>query len=260
VIRKIPLLQEIPLNKGQLTSQHFERLISAISQLPDFEEACSIALANAKDPPVWLVGGKVYRTILHELYGLKTDHESCDFDFLTSRLRWWKYIPKKWYRAKAFDDDYGSPYFSPYRIKKISDTYRFTRLKNSEFFCCAAEQFSERQIDLLCFSKLRGIKMGKFPHTLEGYFKSVPLNIQAIALDISKTFIGESLFDDKFYQYYPNLLAGDIGLNAILTQNIEINYLDQAKASAQDKNLKLEDWLQNKRSNLGLLATSKYNS
>lgn len=225
----VPLIKSLPLVNGFLTQKHLLKCIEAIEAIPHFEEACSIAEANAKGP-LYLVGGKIYRTMLHTLYGLDTQHLSCDFDFITSSTRWWKRVPQRWFIDKSYWDGYGETHFNPYDILKTEGNIRF---KHSS---------QKLQIDLMTFASHTGIRLSKSSKTLEGYFKSVPLDIQAIALEVTRNSYG-------FFKTQ-NLIGN--GLNAMASQRIRINYLENAAQVAMSKKIGVADWILEKTKSLGL--------
>jgi hypothetical protein len=149
-----------------MTGEYFaNEILQRIEKLPDWEEIYDIACHNSKGP-VWLVGGKVYRTLAEILFKNNAGSKECDFDFLTSKATFFTHVPKRWRRATS---DY-SDCCSLYDVTKQSVGYRFHEAGTPT-----------RTFDLITFKK--AIAAGK-PASLEGYFESVPHTVQAIALDI----------------------------------------------------------------------------
>lgn len=231
-----PLIKKFSLDTSSLTEKHLQSCIESLLSLPDFDEAYDIARTNAKGS-IWLVGGKLYRTIIHQIYGYRTDYQNCDFDFLTTKVKWWRSIPERWKYEYHDYSGYGPSLENPYDIKKVDGAIRFIRPARITNAHIEAQQDLERQcgIDLIPISSAPGIKLGKFPHSLDGYFASVPFDIQAIAMDVeNRKIIGP-------------------GLKAIGDHKICVNFELNAKNLAARLGKSLPDLLEEKSLSLGFV-------
>lgn len=197
-----------------------ETLINKITRCEGpWEEVYDIAKSNSKGR-VWLVGGKVYRTLAEILHGVSVGAASCDYDFITTYTTWFNHIPGKWY--VTFNTEYGESLFNPYTSEKCENAWRY---------------FKEgRQVlDLMTFK--RATQAGH-PANLDGYFKSVPLNVQAVALDID----GRQLLGP--------------GVEAICRKIVSVNNREQAEGAANRAAISIDQFVEARARSLGFSAKS----
>lgn len=152
---------------------------------PNWSEVLSIVIKNSKSVP-YLVGGKLYRTIIEVLYGYPARSECVDYDFVVTNINKKKKLPPGWKPKKRL----GYPNVS---AKNITGSIRLKSTKG----CC---------IDIVHTKDVRQIAEGRVPEGIYGYLGSVPLDIQSIAMNLET---GE--------------IIGDRGIEAILSSSVGIN-------------------------------------
>lgn len=150
-----------------------------------FQDALKVARANTKGK-LWLVGGKLYRNLICQIYRNETNKFSadlgagaCDFDFLGSKLTWFTHIPDTCYREYTKIIRYG--YDKDKSVKVIRNPFKKSK---SELGKCPRFTADDMSIDIVSLDRASGILNGKLPKTIEGYFMAVPMSIQACALDL----------------------------------------------------------------------------
>lgn len=197
-----------------ITPEIIDRVISIITVNHNWDEVYDIARSNSKGK-VWLVGGKLYRTLTEVIFNTQAGAHGCDYDFITAKATWFNHVPAKWY--VVVNDDYGETKLNPYTTDKTEHAWRYFR--------------NGRQVlDLMTFS--RATQAG-FEPTLDGYFKSVPLDVQAVALDIeSRQLLGH-------------------GLKSICRRVVGVNNLEQAEGAAKRASLTLSAFIEARALSLG---------
>ena len=202
-----------------ITPQIIDELIHKIEINSHWNEAWDIARSNSKGK-VWLVGGKVYRTLTEIMFGTPAGAQGCDFDFITAKATWFNHVPAKWY--VVVNDDYGETRINPYTTDKTEHAWRYFRE-------------GRQLLDLLTFG--RATQAG-FEASLDGYFKSVPLDVQAVALDVEN-----------------RQLSGP-GLKAICRRVLGVNNLKQAEGAAKRASLTLSAFVEARALSLGFQAST----
>lgn len=157
-----------------------DEYIPAIKSLYGFHEAVKVARLNTEGP-VYLVGDKVFRTCAREKYSC-LDKFMYDFDFLIERKHLLPRCPPGW--SYHIDDKHGLVW-----KYAAGGTFR---------------------INLILRERT----------ALEDYFRSVPLTIQAIALDV-----GIDIDIDKIW--------GEIGVRALEEKTIRVNNAEQLARIAE---------------------------
>jgi hypothetical protein len=179
-----------------------------------FKTAFEVAILNSKDKHVYLAGGKLYRSIIEELHGWPARAECCDYDFVTEQTRKKTHVPdgyREWdiRQTSEYDDGYGGTY-------QKADTHSLKfRAKGIK-------------VDIISLGSLPHIVKHNLPRTIDSYFKSVPLDIQAIAIDFDLV-----TKDVK--------LIGEAGQKAILNQKVTVN-----NPETLDRYCAIKGWTQNK--------------
>lgn len=220
--------------------------LQAIKAEKHYEEALAIAKHNAKGK-IWLVGGKVYRHLAAIMgYPTNDGHEmrispyKCDYDFLIEKIRWWVGVPKLVQISRTiYLDHYDDPctpykvYTNPFLKRKKYKAYRFIRIEKHQTL-----DYADFQVDLLPLNKLPTIKKLMLPYTLQGYFDSVPLNIQAIALHLNSS--------DETYMY------GSCGYYAMYGRRIvAVNNINALIWAAQKHDIHPNEYIKRKADSLG---------
>jgi hypothetical protein len=198
-----------------VTPKVIEQLIQKITSFDtSWEEVYDIAKGNSKSK-LWLVGGKVYRTLAEILYKSEVGASKCDYDFITAQTTWFNHIPGKWY--VTINDEYGETRLNPYMSTRLEHAWRYWK--------------GGRQVlDLMTFN--RATQAGQ-PANLDGYFWSVPLDVQAIALDIE----GRQLVGP--------------GIEAVTKRTVGINNPKQAADAAKRAGLSLDLFVEARAHSLG---------
>lgn len=182
-----------------------DEVCDTLQESPYWETVLAIAKKHDKGQPL-LVGGKLYRTIIEVMYGYPARAECVDFDWLLIDPRDKKAhlsLPKGWHHEYAF---------TPYGAKDAG-VNGSRRIKNRNGL----------SIDLISTDGIEQIKNGRLPQGIVGYLMSVPLDIQAIALDIE---------DRRLY--------GEAGANAIVNRQVGINNYESYVRYLLDKKKKEE--------------------
>jgi hypothetical protein len=151
----------------KLSKNLSKKVLATLNKDPNFQDVYQLVLNRSKTKP-YLVGGKLYRTLVELIYGYPARSVSCDFDFAAEDVRKTKFKKKKFMKA---DGTVG--------IEKIPVPYE-------EGGAVKMHTQSGCSIDLICLPDLADVKAGKLPASMEGYFAAVPLSIQAIAMDLER--------------------------------------------------------------------------
>lgn len=162
-----------------------DEVIDTIQANPNWKEVWRIACKNSKSTP-YLVGGKVYRTLIEVVYGYPARAECVDYDFVTESVAKKKKVPYGWMPKVG-------PNYPTLNLVNLQGSIRLKSKKG----CC---------IDIVSTKDILQIKDGRFPEDISGYLRSVPLNIQSIALDI-----------------HNRKLIGDVGKQAVMEQKVHIH-------------------------------------
>lgn len=202
-----------------------------------FREAYAIAKNNSSQAEkLWLVGGKVYRTLMYFMHGLETDFENCDFDFVTTKLTWTPIIPDDYLIKISYSYNEGRK--NPYQILHTPNGRKF---HSEEFIKPVVDLFTFKSFEYLTkqapswWQKFTGANTFN-PFTINQYMNQVPLNIQAIAFDPEN-----------------NAIFGEVGVSAIELKCILINNEETAQQQADREKLTTKQIIWKKQKSLGLL-------
>jgi len=141
---------------------------------PNFSDVCQLVYNNCKEKP-YLVGGKVYRTLIEVMFDYPARSECCDYDFACTAV-----IKRK--KKKVVYGD-GS-----WKMMKPSYAYRKGGKKTPKRKQTSIHLKNKKgcKIDVMNLPDLYQISDGLFPADMKGYFSVVPLSIQAIGMDLEK--------------------------------------------------------------------------
>jgi hypothetical protein len=127
-----------------------------INQDEDYQKIEKIALNNAREGGIWLIGGYVYKNLIKIIHGTNGHKQPKDYDFLVEQPNEKIKLPFGWrFRKNIF----GSPKFINFLNFGSID---FVPLGN---YC---------------------LEHGNKEKSLDSYLTSVPLNVQSIAYDLIK--------------------------------------------------------------------------
>jgi len=163
-----------------------KRVLTVLNKDPNFRDAYQMVCNKSKTKP-YLVGGKLYRTMIELTYDYPARSHTCDFDFAAEEIR----KKKQKFKKKRYTDKYGE---IRYRTVPVFDRY------NSDSIHMKTE--SGAKIDLISISDLIAVRAKQQPISIEGYFGSVPLSIQAIAMDVDKCEIFGKIGLDSINEKY----------------------------------------------------------
>lgn len=155
---------------------------------PEFKTIYSVVRKNSRTNKLYLAGGKLYRSIIEELYGYPARAECCDYDFVTAETVPVPIVSDKNIMARI-SNRYGNK-----KIQSKSHSMKFS--------------FNGVKVDLISLGSLPNIIENDLPLTIESYFTSVPLTMQSMALELSPD--------------GPELI-GEIGQWAIIDRKVGVN-------------------------------------
>jgi len=151
-----------------------DRIIKRIESYSDYKSSIKV-IRNNSYGPIYLVGGKVYRTIIEELTGRDVKAASVDWDALCMGDVKPSNVPSGWqrnpYNREAKPNSLGlveSVHVRAYHAKHIYAQRRIGSTRNAA-----------HKIDIIGIKDIPG-------QTLNAYFDIVPLDIQRIALCLEK--------------------------------------------------------------------------
>jgi hypothetical protein len=194
-------------------------LFKRITGDQQWNEIHDVAKSNARGK-IWLTGGKVYRTLAEILFNVPVHANTCDHDFVTAASTWFKHTPSQW--MVKINGDYGSDYHDPWTMLTSDHVWRFSRSSRHVF-------------DLMTFKRVTQVG---FPATLDGYFQSVPLDVQAVALDLEE-----------------RQLLGP-GLRAICRKTIGVNNAVEVKSAAKKASISPQQFLEARSLSLGFTPSN----
>jgi hypothetical protein len=166
------------------------KFILAAHQHTEFSNAVPIVRQNSQGR-IWLVGGFVYRSIANKLYDVPMLH--VDLDFVVEEPRAVLQLPMGWVEGR--------------------NKFDHPRLANGT-----------QSIDIIPLKSIIAGRGRKLEPTIESYFASVPLTIQAIGYDFDRVEV-----------------IGDTGKRALETRTVGINDPEQAAISARNKSKSVDD-------------------
>ena len=154
----------------KLSRQLSRRVLKELNKDQNFKDVYQMVSNKSKTKP-YLVGGKLYRTLVEIMYDYPARSRSADFDFAAEEIRESK--KKKKGRIKLNANGVGASF-----VLADSD-YSGESIKMTSAYGCP--------IDLINIPDLKGLD-GATPD-INGYLTSVPLSIQSIAMDLEKCII-----------------------------------------------------------------------
>lgn len=169
----------------KLSKNLSKRLLTVLNKDANFRDAYQMVCNRSKTKP-YLVGGKLYRTLIELTYDYPARSHSCDFDFAANEIR-----SKKRYKKKKVWNEFNQEY----EYKKVATPSRYDG-------SIEMHTNSGAKIDLISIAELALIKSKKLPLSIEGYLSSVPLSIQAIAMDIDRCEIFGKIGLDSINEKY----------------------------------------------------------
>ena len=186
---------------------------------------------NVEGNQVWLVGGKIYRSLISEIYGHNTGLSDTD------------------YVCGSIHPDFPR-FFKGEREKWTITPKKMPGTMYQEGFTLENRSYREA-IDLFPIKSLT--EHPDFPRdsggrtlTLRGreipdcYFRLVPLSIQAIAMDLNT---GE--------------IFGDVGLDSIRKKVVRINNENSLYSSASSQKIREEEYIASKANSIGFATEEK---
>lgn len=142
--------------------------LAGARECPEFQEAIDVVRQNSIGN-FWLVGGFVYRTLAHKMYGAPKPVVDLDFVVETPVKR--PFLPCGWTMGI---NGFGNPKFVN----------------------------GGRSIDYVPLEKVFSIRHRRLKPTMANFFSGVPLNVQSIAYDVNANqVIGETGIDGVVGQY-----------------------------------------------------------
>lgn len=172
--------------------------ISTIKADPYFKEVYEIARKNSTGP-VYLVGGRVYRTLIEKIHDCYVKANRSDWDFLVLGKVKSCYIPGSWTPQTNQAPPIGSKTFSPMSSGQISQPPRIRNAAikaNSMTLVNPTKGLVNKlKVDLIAIRDIvdgtkDGYHVGRYTlalkqeYGLKEYFDAVPLDIQCIACDL----------------------------------------------------------------------------
>ncbi len=149
-----------------------KKVMDRIVLEPEWPKALEVARGNARGE-LWLVGGKVYRTLAEALHGKVAGASKCDFDFLATDKTAMPMVPKR-------GDDDRPMMLGRQDSWEVSD--RPARLGTMDIGTRKFRLNGRDLVDLLTLDlpRRRGTTAD-----IDGYFRTVPFDVQAIAIDVA---------------------------------------------------------------------------
>lgn len=161
------------MNETLIDKSVWGQALLKITEHPTFKLALEVAVLNSKDKHIYLAGGKLYRSIIEELYGYPARAECCDYDFVTKQTIKDVELPK----------DLG---LRPWETSLRPSDYSYSGAPGEYQVDSPSLKFFGKgvKVDIISLGSLPYILEKNLPRTIESYFDSVPLDIQAIAVDL----------------------------------------------------------------------------
>lgn len=146
-------------------------LMSKLKAAPLYDDVVNIGLRNSYNS-FYLVGGKVYRGLAEIIHGDVRGFNSCDWDILVMGKPYNIWLPRK------FADD---------KWRWMGNHYADNSLccKHYKHSYVGRGSVETTKMDIISIDDVKEDKTAK--GTLEDYYKGVPLDIQAIALDLTNS-------------------------------------------------------------------------
>lgn len=186
------------------------RVANNLINHPEFKDVYNVVRKNSRTEKLYLAGGKLYRSLIEELYGYPARAECCDYDFVTVQTVDNPVQDEKWTAAI-------SRQYSDKKIKVQSPSIKL--------------RYKGIKIDLISLGSLPHIIENDLPKTIESYFEAVPLNMQALALELSPT--------------GPQLI-GDVGQWSIIERGVSVNNDSTIEKYCKLKGWKVQRYVENK--------------
>jgi hypothetical protein len=192
-----------------ITQAVIDAALNNIMSQHNFSDCMKLAREASKGGKLYIAGGKLYRSIIEVLYGYDAGANRCDFDFVTTSMQHpdlkngWRLNENK--GKKPYLDANGNPRSTHF----IKDGYG--------------------ELDIVFIPTILQVKEGELPNSIEGYLKSVPLDLQAIAIDCDS---GD--------------LLGAPGQRAIKNRMVSINNQKSITAYCDFKGMSEENYIRRK--------------
>lgn len=184
--------------------------LNNIMSQPNFSECIKLARKAAGDGKLYLAGGKLYRSLIEVIYGTDAKSNKCDFDFITTSIH-----------AVDLKDGW------QLNLKKGKEPYVDANGNQRSSHFINEEYGSE--MDIVYIPTIIQVKEGELPNSIDGYFASVPLDIQAIAVDTDTA-----------------ELLGQVGQLAILERLVKVNNKRSLKDYCDFKYMNYEAYIRKK--------------
>jgi hypothetical protein len=168
---------------------------------PNWGPVLDVAVKN-NDGQLYLVGGRLYRTLIEVMYGYPCRSECVDWDFATTKVKENKYWPKLFTeKEKPGYPGLGGPESNRIRTGSI--------------------HLSSRRggVDIINIPDIIQVREERAPKNIHGYLDSVPLTIQSIALDLAN-----------------GTLVGDAGIESLLSKRIWVHNMESYASLTAFKN------------------------
>jgi len=208
----------------KLSKELSKRVLRTLFKDPSFKDVYQIVCNKSKSKP-YLVGGKLYRTLIETLYNYPARSHSCDFDFAATDIGKELHKEKFYKTIEQFDGTVAKVEIqNPYQGNSITMRTR-----------------SGHKIDLISIRDLSEVREGNLPVSIEGYLKNVPLSIQSIAMDVDRCEI-----------------FGKVGADSINEKYVWINNQKAMNDYAKFKGINVDRYVQVKADSIGFNHSSKY--
>lgn len=189
-------------SRRKMLDKHIsKRVLKALYKDNNFADCYQIACNNSKEQP-YLVGGKLFRTIIEVIYEHPARASSCDYDFATASIIKRKKKKKKKIMRGRRDGESLSAYIA-YKERYWASNGKYKKQKSP--YSGTSRKFKTRngaQIDIIDISSLEMIKNGSYPASIDGYLRSVPLSIQSLAMNIDRCEIFGSVGIDSINERF----------------------------------------------------------
>lgn len=183
-----------------------------------------IRMVNGMSTRHMIVGGKVYRGLIEEMYGVNASYDKADWDFLcwdctTSPIEfdgWTRMRGPGISHSQINQISAASPY-SPYSYSRRGKIP--TIIPDNRRSCRYIRQSDSLMVDFISMEDIE-VQMGLSPSsgTYKDYWKVVPLDIQSISLDLKDDWIygpGIKCIEDRTVKIQNETALANAGHNPI---------------------------------------------
>ena len=198
-----------------------DRVLKKISSHEHYDEVMKVVRKNAYGK-IFLVGGKVYRTAIEVMHNYYCQSESSDWDFLVLGDIKTIHIPQDWQTT--------SGYYEKKNSVRIIRRGKKTQLKRGPYRYFG--RLPDIKIDLISIKDIMKTAGESQRGNVKDYFRIVPLDIQALALDVEK-----------------KSLLGSKAVSAIKSRKVSVNNSIGALPG-----LNISEYIQNKASSIAFMC------